>query len=174
MMSTRILFPRITVNSLVGSVRHNPPNQYSAGYFSYDTVKGNGKKIPSHELSHKIIRRNSDGKIVGGFTTEPKSNFDNTLIDNTELINGKQKMPGENGQFITAFKKEKIIDVPAYATKKPIFIVDKTLQPYLDKREVILDNFYNIKKDYPSELRLHKEDSRFYNEDGTRDYENFP
>jgi hypothetical protein len=89
-------------------------------------------------------------------------------------MNGTQIPEGEVGQAVTAFNKPKIVENPIDTSNKPLFKVDPNAQAYLDKYEDTLNNFYDNRVHYHQEVRVHKSDSRFYNEDGTRDYENFP
>lgn len=46
-------------------------------------------------------------------------------------------------------------------------------QGYVDKHEAKLEAITKMKQETISEDRTSRNDSRFYNENGTRDYENF-
>jgi hypothetical protein len=174
MFTTRSVFPLIRPNAAIGSIRHYP-NQFSIGHFNYNARMGNGKKLPPHEYSHQVIQRNSDGKVLGALTTDPKPTFESTLIDSQEYFNGKPVQPGENGQYATAFNQPKIIETPTNNVIKPVFKPDPKLQQYADKHEETLNKFYKNKGADYCEVRRHKDDdSHLYNENGTRDYENFP
>jgi len=169
----RTMYTIRSVYPLIGNVRYYP-NQYSIGHFNYNARTGSGKKLPPHEYGHKLIKRNSDGQVVGALTTDPKNSFDSTLIDTHEYYNGKPVQNGEMGQYATAFNKPKIVENSVNNTDKPVFATKSNLQNYADKHEEALNKFYTNKKAMSAEVRLDKDDTRFYNENGTRDYENFP
>jgi hypothetical protein len=175
MYTTRYISPLIRPNPLLGNIR-NYPNQYSIGHLNYNARTGNGKKLLPHEYGHKLIRRNSDGQLVGVLTTDPKSSFESTLLDPKEYFNGKPVQAGEVGQYATAFNNPKIVEAPIDNNiSKPIFTVDPKLQHYADKHEDTFNKFYANKISTPCEIRRHVyDDSHLYNENGTRDYENFP
>jgi hypothetical protein len=136
---------------------------------------GNGKKLLPYEYGHKIIKRNSDGQVLGVLTTDPKNTFESTLIDSKEYLNGKAVQPDESGQYATAFNHPKIVENPIDNANKPVFTVDPKLQKYTDKHEEDFNKFYKNKLANYCEVRRHKDDdSHLYNENGTRDYENFP
>ena len=130
------------------------------------------------EYSHKVLRRNSDNTIIGAFTKTPKDNFENLIINDKELLNGAPVPSNSPGQAITAFKKAKIVeeqDVVQEKKDKPIFIEDKKAQATVDKYGKKIEDFFKNKIQKENlEVRVDKNNSRFYNENGTRDYENFP
>lgn len=158
-------------NPLIGQYR-NYPNQYSVGHLSYNARTGNGKNLGPHEYSHRILRRNSDGQLIGVFTTDPKNTFESLNIDKTELLNGNPVNADQVGQFVTQFDKPKVVETSIIKTDKPVFVAEPKYQGYVDKHEEKFNEFYKHK--ITCEVRVDKDDSRFFNENGTRDYENFP
>lgn len=153
------------------------PGEYSIGNLNYNASNGGGRKVPPHEFGHKIICRNSDRTLVGALTTDPKPTFESKLISSTEYMNGKPVLnnaPAGSGQYITRVKKPKIIE-ESEGSKKPVFQRNTEKQAYADKYESKLKEFYENKiSDIEVEIRTDKQDSRFYHENGQRDYENFP
>lgn len=65
------------------------------------------------------------------------------------------------------YNNPKIITDPNILKEYPEY------QKYVDKNEALLDTIIKVKQGTVCEERTSKKDSRFYNEDGTRDYENF-
>ena len=153
--------------------RNYAPDLYSVIEISYDARTGSGKKLPNHELVHKLLRRNSDGKIIGEFTTDPKPSFQSELLDNQQYLNGKPVLNNEKGQHVTIFEKAKIVENNEHS-KKPIYKKIDKYQDFVDKHEKTFDKIYENQKNGLNEVRVDKNDPRFYNENGTRDYDNFP
>lgn len=122
-------------------------------------VKGDGKPIPKHEMTHNQIQDVESRKVFALFTTSPKPKDDRYYKISDEKVDGTPDTKG-TGQYVGVMNHPKRISSPKILKKKPEY------QGFLDKNE--------NKLDATCEDRTSKDDARFYNENGTKDDENYP
>ena len=151
-------------------VRYSSTNKdsYRVVSLKKDAVDGSGQKLPKHEHTHKALALGD--KIVGFFTTHPPKNSNNVLLDENQLLNGKTPKPHSTGQSVTLLDKpKKIVNNGENGEGESILTEHAEDQPYLDARVSLLESNRPINADVSvKEIRRHREDSCFYEENGKR------
>lgn len=175
--SKRFMFKntsKLSVPLINKNIFHDFSRQHYAGRYraiNYDPnqkpVGGMCKKIPQHEIGHTQIQETDTGKVFAMFTTSPKSNDNRYHKISDEKVDGTMDVKG-TGQYIGVMDYPKIISFLEIIKRRAEY------QAYLDKHETKLDEIAASKKNAICEDRTSKDDSRFYNENGTKDDENFP
>jgi hypothetical protein len=140
------------------------PGEYSTGHLNHQVV--DGVKARNYNMVIRVIQRNSDGSMVGGFTTTPKPSFNSALIDKQEYVNDKAVPTDCSGKYVSIYDKSKILQ-SSYGSIKPVFKKDEVAQKYMDKNEPNLKEIFDNHKTALKDIRLNEDDSRFY-------HENFP
>jgi len=155
-------------NIVRASVSHrNYPGEFRAvRYVKEDQPVrgGTGKSLPNHETYHTNLQNAKTKEILGLFTTHPKPNESHYHKVADEKLDGTA---GE--QFIGAYNNPKIITGDSKLVREL-----PEAQSFVDKYEEQLRKIKAEKSKAIREDRTTKEDSRFYNENGTKDAENFP
>ena len=175
--SKRFMFKntsQISVPLINKNIFHKFSRQHYAGRYraiNYDPsqkpVGGMCKKIPQHEIGHTQIQETNTGKVFAMLTTSPKPNDNRYHKISDEKVDGTMDAKG-TGQYIG------VMDYPKIISKEEIIKRRYEYQTYLDKHEAKLDQIAASKKNAICEDRTSKDDSRFFNENGTKDDENFP
>lgn len=125
-------------------------------------VTGSGKPAKNHETYHKNLQETATGKIYGGFTSNPKTGQNNYHYISDERLDGKL-----TGQWLGLYNNPKIITEPQIVKN------NQQLQAYADANEAKLEAIIQSKKTSVCEERTSKNDSKFFNENGTKDYDFF-
>jgi hypothetical protein len=126
---------------------------------SASPVQGNRKKIPGHELYHRNLQCNKSGEIIGAFTSNSNATPDTVVVSSTT------KLDGSSGQqYLGVYKDVKVLTTDVVLIKK-----HPENQAFIDTHEKLFQEIREYKKSALRVLRTHKDNSMFFNEDGTRD-----